>query len=261
MFCPNCDYSREGMLDGAACPECGMRCDSSVIILQDDIGEESEPESKKRWRWLWFVVIGVGGALLLASDRRDPLSTLVWLVPAIVFLTIALWNNIFSSRRSHLQLWMHERGFELLPSTDAARKSRPLLRRAVIYLPLCIFAAPFLRRESLAGAWFALAFVLPIALALWLQEWGRVRNPRRVDVAIGDFQRQLIPWHALNRCDIRQPAEGRVQTRFNWTVPVIGRLFTVKESVRLEAPCDPERYAALQHQVHRWRAADWTRST
>ena len=108
--------------------------------------------------------------------------------------------------------------------------------------------------RSLASALIIFALTSPIMLAGVLTALRRKRWPTRIVVTAGDFTRRLIPWAALERCEVTESPANRVKVHFKWTARIVGRIFTADDAVRLDAPFDRERLPALRTQVALWRA-------
>jgi len=252
-FCPNCDYSREGLADGAACPECGMRIDSSFVILQDDIGEETEPAIRKRRRW--FVTVLSLLFVAFVAYRffvRGRLGTLLWIWPVVIFLSLAGWHQLVAWRRSHMQLWLHERGFELIASTEEARRIKRISR----LIHLCFAPLMFLLIGISSGGGdvalvfgaIGVGFLLLIAGIGWVV---RRINPQ-LTVQSGDFVRTLTPWSAVREYQINQPLPGRAFLRFQRVLRLAGPLDLSREWVQIDAPLEDDAYNALSTRIFRW---------
>jgi hypothetical protein len=254
-FCPNCDYSRESIADGAPCPECGMRCDSSVIVLQDDIGDLTEPVWRKRRRWIGWTMVGLVCAFVLFKIvARGNLGALVGFWPIGVMILLACWHRLFSWSRAHAQLWLHEQGVELTTSTEESRRAARISQIASFaYAPVMLLLLGFTSRNR-EMFWFMLALITVIIVGTAFTWYlTRLMNPR-FTLRIGDFERSLIPWRAIIQIEVLKPAPGRVRVRCRHRVRLLGPMDHSQPWLQVEAPCDDARYDALQDRLYTWRA-------
>jgi hypothetical protein len=253
-FCPNCDYSREGLPDGAPCPECGMRCDSSFIVLQDDVGMPSEPAFRKYRRWTMTTLLILFCAYVIFKfAMRGKLVALVWFTPLALLLVVNAWRWLFAWRRAHAQLWLHELGLEIVRSTEEAQRAARLTYAVNIAFSPLIFVLLALMERDRDTRWILLINGFVWGGGMALVEYRRRRANPRIHIHAGDFQRRLIPWRAIVQFDMLRPTPGRAQLRFNHRVRLIGPLDHSVARLRIDVPCESATFDILQQRIRTWR--------
>lgn len=254
-FCPECQYSLETLPAAGVCPECGRAYDTTFIVLQDDIGTESEPARRRTRRRVLQGVLVVFMLFWMAwVYRRQALTAVIWMVPALAMWVVMAWNQVWTPLRARRQLWLSPQGAEQVLSTEDARRTARLQRWLSRYAQPATFivAGAFLSR-FLADAWIFFGMGAVLAMCAVAGHLIRNRAERRVVVAGGDHVRQLIPWRSLDRCEVTQPEPGRIRVRLRRPIRGLGSILLTREWVAdLNAPCATEQFETLRSRIERW---------
>lgn len=253
--CPECQYSLESLPAAGVCPECGRAYDTTFIVLQDDVGAESEPARRRARRRVMEVVLVAFMLFWVAWVYRQRAWTMViWMLPAIAIWAVMAWNQVWTPLRARTQLWLSPLGAEQVQSTEDARRAARMqrwLRRYAQPVTFMVVGAFLSRHWSDAWIFFAIGSVS--ALFAVGGHLIRKRADTRVVVAGGDHVRRLVPWRTLDRCEVTQPEPGRVRVRLRQPITVVGSVLLTREWVAdLNAPFPTEQFEALRSRVERW---------
>lgn len=193
--------------------------------------------------------------LMVRISSRGRGSMLVSLWPIALLLLIVSWHRLIAWRRSHMQLWLHARGIELIPSTEEARRAlwwTQVLNVSLtpIGLVLSVITARDAETRWMMGI---LALIFGGGTLLIAYQYHRA-NPR-VHVRVGDFERRLIPWSAITEFDMLKVYPSRASVRMKYRARLIGPLDFGNNRIKLDAPIADRQFEALRNRIESWRFA------
>jgi hypothetical protein len=249
-FCPQCDYSLQGLPDAGTCPECGREYDQAFVVLRGKPTGGNSPAAT-----LWFFA---GIALLLfvlhllhPGTLLDPVILLIVGVPLLA-MGIALVGSQCSVRPGEVLLWLSASGIgqqsPLIPGSLSARSHRWL--GYVSQLVLLFPAAIGLRHNRILLI-SMIAFWLGIQLLVRWANWAGLPTIARPAEGV---RPAMHPWRIFDEVSFKPLGKNRYRLRArvtNWV-----RRWTLV-SIVIEMP--DAHAEQLRSQTARWRGADLQR--
>jgi len=199
-YCPQCDYSLEGLPAEGTCPECGYQYDQSFVVIR-----AGSPASRFAIRFgqtgAWIVrtlpmLMWLFVMVFLLRTRSDPLTLLMY--GYLVFMAgWELFDRWLSPRPQHLLVWIAPDGIGQSAAVDPKSEVTHVRRWLAWAFVIFYFAIAFVRHpDQWAVGVIMLAVIAGLTALFGLGSRVKIARPA------AEVRPALLCWTSLRKVRI-----------------------------------------------------------